>query len=182
MRSGAPPSGQRRHHGRRLIAVVVQALPPERPQGHGAAWASLLPLERETCADPSPVLRREGRDRRPRRPLRRRMLRASSAVTATPLDRQSTSIDSRRRGAPPRATPLTRPGHERAERGPAWNPAARSSPAISVEAVFKVDAYTREDSPNEVSLTGGAIGPPTGLAEQPRFQLGVLDDQHRIVA
>ena len=117
-----------------------------------------------------------------RRQLRRRMLQASSAVTATPLDRQSTSIDSRRRGAPPRATPLTRPGHERAERGPAWNPAARSSPAISVEAVFKVDAYTREDSPNEVSLTGGAIGPPTGLAEQPRFQLGVLDDQHRIVA
>ena len=53
---------------------------------------------------------------------------------------------------------------------------------ISVKALFEVDAHAREDSPNEISLTGGAIGPPTRPAGQPRLQLGVLDDQHRIVA
>jgi hypothetical protein len=30
-----------------LIGVVVQAVRPERPQGHGAAWESLLPLEQQ---------------------------------------------------------------------------------------------------------------------------------------
>ena len=54
--------------------------------------------------------------------------------------------------------------------------------AISVKALFEVDAHAREDSPNEISLTGGAIGPPTRPAQQPRLQLGVLDDQHRIMA
>src|ERR1700750_250957 len=48
----------------------------------------------------------------------------------------------------------------------------RTDMQIRVKALFEVDAHAPEDSPNEISLTRGAIGPPTRPGQHARLQPG----------